>query len=209
MATRLDLRKRIVSRYRLPPSLPQWIDSEWINGAIGDGEREIAEETKCIEGTNAISGTSNSRLYPLTEDFIYVSRASWANASGLKKRNLDQMYDGHGDDFRNATGAPTDWYMEGARYIGFYPVLRGGSAGTFIARGPCYPRALTLDTTTSSTPSALHRAIEFYVCREIAGMDPQDNGSLEGRWGARYQNELGRYKHVRPQLIEIRAPRNA
>ena len=209
MATRLDLRKRIVSRYRLPPDLPQWIDSEWINGAIGDGEREIAEELKQIDGTCSITGTSNSRTYPLTTDFVYVQRASWANASGLDKKNLDQMYDQHGDAWRNATGPPTDWYMEGARYIGFYPILRGGSAGTFIAYGPRYPRTLTADSSTSETPSALHRAIEFYVCREIAGMDPQDNGSLEGRWGARYQNELGRYKHVRPQLIEIRAPRNA
>lgn len=206
----LHIRQRIIGRYRLPPDLPEWLDSLWIDQEIENAEREIAELTECIEGSAAISGTSTARTYAKTTDFIRVMRASWASNSALDKRNIDQLMSEGGDAWRNATGQPARWYEEGARLIGFYPKVRAGSAGTFIAYGPRYPTPMATNSASSELPTALHRARDAYVCRELADMDPSQKGDREyNKWERRYRNEVARYKHVRPYVLTFRARRNA
>ena len=207
--TRLDLRKLVADRYGLPSELPEWLDSNWINSRINEGQREVSELTECVAGTCPISGTSNSRLYSLTKEFVRVTKVSWANNSALTKKSVDQLEALQGANWRIDTGAPQYWYEEGARYIGVCPKVRAGSAATLIAYGPRYASEMSNDTATTEITTALHRAVVNYTCREIAAIDPRDSdGSGEARWDARYQNEVGKYKTIRPYAVTFEAPRN-
>jgi len=183
---------------------------------IAEAERDIADHTECLQGTCSMTALADTRTYALQQDFIRVDRVEVGSNREIEKVSRDYVANIYGSDWRTETGSPQRWYMEDIRQVGLHPAPTGGlvtSGSAILCYGPIYPRAMSADSGAGGTtriPTALQNAIVYYVSREAAARDAEPGGPMEGKVGAfdaRYQAEIARYKHVRPTVLTIAAPR--
>lgn len=202
----MRLRRNILDRFGDPNDIPAWMNADWLNVRINDVQREISERTECVWGTASVSGTSTTRTYGRPQSILRIHTVEWGTSGELRHTGYDQIR-GKGVEWRTATGHPDSWYMEDDRTWGAYPKVRPGSAGTFYPYGPKYATNLVNNTSTTEIPTSLHRALEEGVCHEMESVLPARQDKQSGTHLARYESELGKYKHLRPAVLTVEAPR--
>ena len=206
---RKQFRQHIIDTYGLPPEYPEWVNSRWINVHIDRGQREVSELTECIQGTCNFSAAANTRTYALTTDFVRVRSITADSNRTLEANTKDRIEAVNGVNWRGATGALAQWYVEDQRNVGFYPMAATAGSSLYVY-GPRYAADLSADTSTSEIATALQDLVVDYVCREMAMLDPTEAGDKRhARFEQRYGRGLEKYRRVRPMVVgmKLEAPR--
>jgi len=169
-----------------------------------------------LQGTCSMTATEDTRTFSLQQDFLRVDRVEIGSNRELEVISRDYVAAVYGTDWRVATGQPMRAYVEDVRNIGLHPLPTSGNGTTtgsaIMCYGPIYARPMTADSGAGGTtrvPTALQDAVVDYVCREVASRDASDNEAMAKKVGYFQQQleaEIGRYKHVRPDILTIGVP---
>jgi len=153
-----------IARQLQDPDHDYWTADE-LDDYINEGQKQFAEQTRCLRGETVISTKENIETYNFPADYLQLLRMEDDNGASLVLSDWRNLQERYGTKYRDATGDPTTIYsdLDGHGQFRFYPRPSSSIEQSAATVSPEFVWWKNLDDPTTIL-SVIHASNLIYFC---------------------------------------------